>query len=75
MIVSTVSCPNLTKVKEVHETIQAFLDHVSQLFDDSRVVFLRYLPAYYSLMVSHTAKIAQQAPTAHPKKHAKWESI
>lgn len=48
---------NLAKVKEVSETIQVFLEHTSSLCDGVPVIFLRYLPAYYSLMVTHAAKI------------------
>lgn len=47
----------LAKVKDVSDTIQVFIDNVSQLCGDEKVIFLRYLPAYYSLMVSHAAKL------------------
>lgn len=46
----------LAKSKDLSETIQTFLIHVSQLLDNSSVIFLRYLPAYYSLMLSHAAQ-------------------
>ncbi len=48
----------LAKVHDVNETIQVFLDNVSQLCADEKVIFLRYLPAYNSLMVSHASKIS-----------------
>lgn len=43
----------IAKAKEVSDTIQVFLDHTSQLSGGARVLFLRYLPAYYSLLLSH----------------------
>lgn len=46
----------LAKVKEVPDTIQVFLDHTSQLLGDTKILFFRYLPAYYSILLSHAAQ-------------------
>jgi diguanylate cyclase (GGDEF)-like protein len=45
----------LTRTKELSDTIQVFLEHTSQLAENSKVLFLRYLPSYYSLLLSHAA--------------------